>query len=164
MNVYKMSLTFLDENTNLPISVPKSVFSSVASRFIGGESPDAVPADREHGPGHRRDSFVSHLHPGHPNQAIHPDASDEGPRSVLRCLQGCDVTTLLKDMETSLKRATRSPRVDHSSLCRTQRTLRFAGVFSHVHRHGVGFCGKVSLLGTLTIWSSFTTMWRLGSC
>ena len=28
---------------------------------------------------------------------------------VLRCLQGCDVTTLLKDMEISLKKATRSP-------------------------------------------------------
>lgn len=108
MNVYKMSLTFLDENTNLPISVPKSVFSSVASRFIGESRQTQSLLIENTDP----DTDVIRSYP----ISIHDiqikqytQTPQTKAQIVLRCLQGCDVTTLLKDMETSLKQATRSP-------------------------------------------------------
>ena len=108
MNVYKMSLTFLDENTNLPISVPKSVFSSVASRFIGESRQTQSLLIENTDP----DTDVIRSYPIS-IQDIQIKQYTQTPQTkaqiVLRCLQGCDVTTLLKDMETSLKRATRSP-------------------------------------------------------
>ena len=125
--------------------------------------PGAVIADRKYRPRYGRDSFLSHFHPRHQNQAIYANASNEGtdrPPLFARLWRDDPSEGHGNIPEEGDSKSC----VNHSSFCRTQRTLRFTRIFSHVHWYGVRLAIGISFLGTFTIWSSFTTMLRRGSC
>lgn len=98
-----MTLSFVDENTNKPVSVSKSTFATVASRFIGEsrQVQSLLIEDTEQDTNVIR-SYPISIHDIQIKQ--YTQTPQTKVQLVLRCLQGCDVTTLLEDMQDALRK------------------------------------------------------------
>lgn len=98
-----MTLSFVDENTSKPVSVSKSTFAMVASRFIGEsrQVQSLLIEDTEQDTNVIR-SYPISIHDIQIKQ--YTQTPQTKVQLVLRCLQGCDVTTLLEDMQDALRK------------------------------------------------------------
>ena len=98
-----MTLSFVDENTSKPVSVSKSTFATVASRFIGEsrQVQSLLIEDTEQDTNVIR-SYPISIHDIQIKQ--YTQTPQTKVQLVLRCLQGCDVTTLLEDMQDALRK------------------------------------------------------------
>ena len=98
-----MTLSFVDENTSKPVSVSKSTFATVASRFIGEsrQVQSLLIEDTEQDTNVIRSDPIS-IHDIQIKQ--YTQTPQTKVQLVLRCLQGCDVTTLLEDMQDALRK------------------------------------------------------------
>ena len=98
-----MTLSFVDENTNKPVSVSKSTFATVASRFIGEsrQVQSLLIEDTEQDTNVIR-SYPISIHDIQIKQ--YTQTPQTKVQLVLRCLQGCDVTPLLEDMQDALRK------------------------------------------------------------
>lgn len=98
-----MTLSFVDENTSKPVSVSKSTFATVASRFIGEsrQVQSLLIEDTEQDTNVIR-SYPISIHDIQIKQ--YTQTAQTKVQLVLRCLQGCDVTTLLEDMQDALRK------------------------------------------------------------
>ena len=97
-----MTLSFVDENTSKPVSVSKSTFATVASRFIGEsrQVQSLLIEDTEQDTNVIR-SYPISIHDIQIKQ--YTQTPQTKVQLVLRCLQGCDVTTLLEDVQDALR-------------------------------------------------------------
>ena len=98
-----MTLSFVDENPSKPVSVSKSTFATVASRFIGEsrQVQSLLIEDTEQDTNVIR-SYPISIHDIQIKQ--YTQTPQTKVQLVLRCLQGCDVTTLLEDMQDALRK------------------------------------------------------------
>lgn len=98
-----MTLSFVDENTSKPVSVSKSTFATVASRFIGEsrQVQSLLIEDTEQDTNVIR-SYPISIHDIQIKQ--YTQTPQTKVQLVLRCLQGCDVMTLLEDMQDALRK------------------------------------------------------------
>lgn len=98
-----MTLSFVDENTSKPVSVSKSTFATVASRFIGEsrQVQSLLIEDTEQDTNVIR-SYPISIHDIQIKQ--YTQTPQTKVQLVLRCLQGCDVTTLLEDVQDALRK------------------------------------------------------------
>lgn len=98
-----MTLSFVDENTNKPVSVARSTFTAVASQFIGEsrQVQSLLIEDTEQDTNVIR-SYPISIHDIQIKQ--YTQTPQTKAQLVLRCQQGCDVTTLLEDIQDALRR------------------------------------------------------------